>query len=370
MVGVCRRRVLAVVTAVAAVLLVAQPAEAYVEVAYSPRGIWMYERENTHQGEVRATLVLENLRAGEARLLRGESKVSQGTPDRNAVGQKITCGRRAGPSAQETLGWHQPPGPQRSHHHRRAAAFRRTVCRHLGLSPADLHRLPTRRPSPVGSGWRAPFLGDVLGAGPAGERAVSAPDRRRGVLPGLGHHHADRPPDRRAPPTAGRRHPPDRARRCVHDQLLRARGRGVSPRVVPGHWFDDVPGAGLAPAQHTRPVPARPPRPSCGRSTTSRTMPARPWTSPLRSPAVSTAARGRAGSPRGGSPDCPSWSSSIPTRTPPWSAAEARAGRPRIGVAEDGHLRWSHDVDDRPGHQARAARRPARLLRRASTAPS
>ena len=104
MVGGTRRRVLAVVTALAAVLLVAQPAEAYVEVAYAPRGIWMYERENTHQGEVRATLVLENLRAGEARLLRGESKVSQGTPDRNAVGQKITCGRRAGPSAQETWG--------------------------------------------------------------------------------------------------------------------------------------------------------------------------------------------------------------------------------------------------------------------------
>lgn len=98
-----RRRVLAVTTALVAVVLAAQPAEAYVEIAHAPPGTWMYERLDG-PGEVRATLTLENLRAGEARLLRSESKVSHGTPDRNAVGQKITCGRRAGPSVQETWG--------------------------------------------------------------------------------------------------------------------------------------------------------------------------------------------------------------------------------------------------------------------------
>jgi hypothetical protein len=159
--------------ALASLVLVAQPANAYVEVVYAPRGIWMYERENTHPGEVRATLVLENLRAGEARLLRGESKVSQGTPDRNAVGQKITCGRRAGPSAQETWGGTNLLARN---------GVTTIVVRQLFVAPAAgtwVCRLriytDTHYPAiPSRTRLEGAFLGDVLGPVPVGAWAVSS----------------------------------------------------------------------------------------------------------------------------------------------------------------------------------------------------
>lgn len=171
--GGTKLRVMAVVTALAALLLVAQPAQAYVEVAYSPRGIWMYERPDTHPGEVRATLVLENLRAGESRLLRGESKVSQGTPDRNAVGQKITCGRRAGPPVQQTWGGTNLLARD---------GVTTIVVRQLFIAPAAgtwVCRLRIYTDShsatiPARVRLERAFLGDVLGPGPAGERAVSS----------------------------------------------------------------------------------------------------------------------------------------------------------------------------------------------------
>lgn len=86
-----RRRALVLTVALAIVLaLQAAVAEAYVRVAYAQRGLVMTERPATSIGEVRATLTL-TLRANEARLLQAESKTYQGTPDRNALGQKITC---------------------------------------------------------------------------------------------------------------------------------------------------------------------------------------------------------------------------------------------------------------------------------------
>lgn len=171
--GVARRRALAVLTALAALLLVAQPAEAYVEIAYSPRGIWMYERPDTHLGEVRATLTLENLRAGEARLLRGESKVSHGTPDRNAVGQKITCGRRAGPPVQQTWGGTNLMARD---------GVTTIVVRQLFVAPAAgtwVCRLRVYTDShsatiPARVRLESAFLGDVLGPGRDGERVGSA----------------------------------------------------------------------------------------------------------------------------------------------------------------------------------------------------
>ncbi|GAA4110046.1 hypothetical protein GCM10022415_03520 [Knoellia locipacati] len=74
---------------------------AYVKVAYAPRGLVMTERPPTSLGEVRATLTL-TLAAGEARLLRAESKVYDGYPDRNAIGQKITCERPDGTILKES----------------------------------------------------------------------------------------------------------------------------------------------------------------------------------------------------------------------------------------------------------------------------
>jgi hypothetical protein len=162
-----------VLTALASLVLGAQPAQAYVELAYAPRGIWMYEREDTHPGEVRATLLLENLRAGEARLLRGESRVSHGTPDRNAVGQKITCGRRAGPAAQQTWGGTNLLARN---------GVTSIVVRQLFVAPAagtwvcrlriytDSHwpTIPSR------TRLESAFLGDVLGPVPVGHRAVSS----------------------------------------------------------------------------------------------------------------------------------------------------------------------------------------------------
>lgn len=70
-------------------------AYAYVRVVYTPRGLVMTERPPTSLGEVRATMVL-TLRQGEARLLKAETKVENGYPDRNAIGQKITCERPDG----------------------------------------------------------------------------------------------------------------------------------------------------------------------------------------------------------------------------------------------------------------------------------
>lgn len=167
-----RRRVLVVVMALAAQLLVAQPASAYVEVAYSSRGIWLYERADTHPGQVVATLTLENLRAGESRLLRSESKVSHGTPDRNAVGQKITCGRRAGPSVQESWGGTNLLARN---------GITTIVVRQLFVAPAGgtwLCRLRVYTDShsatvPARIRLESAFLGDVLGPAPLGERTVS-----------------------------------------------------------------------------------------------------------------------------------------------------------------------------------------------------
>lgn len=74
---------------------------AYVKVAYAQRGLVMTERPPSSIGEVRATMPL-TLRAGEARLLRAETKVYDGYPDRNAIGQKITCERPDGSIVKES----------------------------------------------------------------------------------------------------------------------------------------------------------------------------------------------------------------------------------------------------------------------------
>ena len=95
-----RRVVLALGVAVVLVLQTAV-AQAYVAVAYAPRGLVMTERPATSIGEVRATLTL-TLQANEARLLQAESKTYQGYPDRNAIGQKITCERADGTIVKES----------------------------------------------------------------------------------------------------------------------------------------------------------------------------------------------------------------------------------------------------------------------------
>ncbi|EAP97504.1 hypothetical protein JNB_18578 [Janibacter sp. HTCC2649] len=74
---------------------------AYVKVVYATRGLVMTERPPTSIGEVRATLPLV-LKAGEARLLMAETKVYDGYPDRNAIGQKITCERPDGSIVKES----------------------------------------------------------------------------------------------------------------------------------------------------------------------------------------------------------------------------------------------------------------------------
>lgn len=79
-----------VVAAVVGLAVVA-PASAYVETRSARVNTVMVENPTGHIGDVRATLVLEDLRAGEVRLLRAQSVTTRGTPDRNAVGQKITC---------------------------------------------------------------------------------------------------------------------------------------------------------------------------------------------------------------------------------------------------------------------------------------
>ena len=84
------------------VLVPAVAAQAYVLVAYAPRGLVMTERPATSLGEVRTTLVLAGLKAGEARLLQAESRTYAGTPDRNALGQKITCERSDGTIVKES----------------------------------------------------------------------------------------------------------------------------------------------------------------------------------------------------------------------------------------------------------------------------
>ena len=100
--GVGRRRALVVALGLAVVLVVQTgAAQAYVSVAYAQRGLVMTERPPTSIGEVRATLTL-NLVANEARLLQAESKSYQGYPDRNAIGQKITCERADGTIVKES----------------------------------------------------------------------------------------------------------------------------------------------------------------------------------------------------------------------------------------------------------------------------
>lgn len=86
-----RARAAAAAAALALGVGVAAPAWAYTEVAYATRGQVMVENPLGSIGAVRATLVLENLAAGDVRLLRAESVTYRGTPDRNALGQKITC---------------------------------------------------------------------------------------------------------------------------------------------------------------------------------------------------------------------------------------------------------------------------------------
>lgn len=98
-----RRRTTLVLLVTLGVAAQAAAASAYTAVAYTPVNLVMTERPATSPGEVRATLRLA-LRAGEARLLRAESTVDQGVPDKNAVGQKITCERPDGTIVKETWG--------------------------------------------------------------------------------------------------------------------------------------------------------------------------------------------------------------------------------------------------------------------------
>jgi hypothetical protein len=96
-----RLRVVVVLGLAVALVLQTAVAQAYVAVAYAPRGLVMTERPSWNPGEVRATLSL-TLAAHEARLLRAESKAYQGQPDRNALGQKITCERPDGTIVKES----------------------------------------------------------------------------------------------------------------------------------------------------------------------------------------------------------------------------------------------------------------------------
>lgn len=100
--GRARRRALAALGALVLAVAVAGPAWAYTEVAYATRGQVMVENPPGSIGAVRATLVLENLAAGEVRLLRAESVTYGGTPDRNALGQKITCEKPDGTIVSES----------------------------------------------------------------------------------------------------------------------------------------------------------------------------------------------------------------------------------------------------------------------------
>lgn len=97
-----RRRTAAALTALVAVVALAAPAWAYTEVAYARRGTTMTESPSGSIGSVRATLVLENLAAGDVRLLRAQSVTYRGTPDRNALGQKITCEKPDGTIVSES----------------------------------------------------------------------------------------------------------------------------------------------------------------------------------------------------------------------------------------------------------------------------
>ncbi|WP_101394836.1 hypothetical protein [Phycicoccus duodecadis] len=85
-----------------AVVALAAPAWAYTEVAYARRGTTMTESPPGSIGSVRATLVLENLAAGDVRLLRAQSVTYRGTPDRNALAQKITCEKPDGTIVSES----------------------------------------------------------------------------------------------------------------------------------------------------------------------------------------------------------------------------------------------------------------------------
>lgn len=97
-----RRRGLFLAVGLALVMaLQAVAAQAYVRVAYAQRGLVMTERPPTSIGEVRATLTM-TLVANEARLLQAETKTYQGYPDRNAIGQKITCERPDGTIVKES----------------------------------------------------------------------------------------------------------------------------------------------------------------------------------------------------------------------------------------------------------------------------
>jgi hypothetical protein len=163
---------LTAVATMAAVVASALPAQAYVEVVNARSGIWMYERPATSRGEVRATLPLEDLKAGEARLLRAESSVGEGTPDRNAVGQKITCERADGSSVQETWG-----GTNLLAREGRTTV----VVRQLFVAPADgtyLCRLRvyvnSHYPQPAKVRLYGAFLGDVLGRLAPADRALTS----------------------------------------------------------------------------------------------------------------------------------------------------------------------------------------------------
>ncbi|HMM95731.1 hypothetical protein [Phycicoccus sp.] len=96
-----RLRLVVVLGLAVALVLQTAVAQAYVAVAYAQRGLVMTERPSSSPGEVRATLTL-TLAAHEARLLRAESKSYNGKPDRNALGQKITCERPDGTIVKES----------------------------------------------------------------------------------------------------------------------------------------------------------------------------------------------------------------------------------------------------------------------------
>lgn len=100
--GLSKRRRIVLAIGLALVLVVQTAvAQAYVKVAYAQRGLVMTENPTGSIGAVRASLTL-TLRANEARLLQAESKVYLGTPDRNAVGQKITCETAGGTILKES----------------------------------------------------------------------------------------------------------------------------------------------------------------------------------------------------------------------------------------------------------------------------
>jgi hypothetical protein len=174
-----RVRAAAAFTALALGVAVAAPAWAYTEVAYATRGQVMTENPPGSIGAVRATLVLENLVAGEVHLLRAESVSYRGTPDRNALGQKITCEKPDGTIVSES--WTgtnllakngRQPLAQRLNFVAPAAGT--YYCRER-IYVDSHHAQPAR------ATLYSAFIGDVAGA-VAAEKVIAATPRRAAVF--------------------------------------------------------------------------------------------------------------------------------------------------------------------------------------------